>query len=110
MTRNLPRVELFILLIAAKYPATDSTKVATVFLWNMLEITKCYCQTSKKTQMSREKSHTCELGDLPNKIRHLMQLLINPREFYNRNGQVNSKVHTNTSRPRIIKIFFRIKT
>lgn len=59
--------------------------------------------------MSREKFHACVLGDMPNKIRYLMQLLITPREFYNWNGQMHSKVHTGTSRTRIIKIFFRIK-
>lgn len=35
---------------------------------------------------------------------------MNPREFYNRNGQMYSKIHTKTSRPKIIKLFFRIKT
>lgn len=60
--------------------------------------------------MNREKFHAYELGDVPNEILHLMQLLRNPREFYNRNGQMYSRVHTKTSRLRIIKIFFRIKT
>lgn len=60
--------------------------------------------------MNGEKFHAYELGDLPKKIIQFMQLLMNPREFYNRNGQMYSKIHTKTSRPKIIKLFFRIKT
>ena len=60
--------------------------------------------------MNGEKCHAYELGDLPNEIIHLMQLLRNPREFYNRNGQVYFRVHTKTSRLRIVEIVFRIKT
>lgn len=71
---------------SAKYPVTDSTKTSDCILWDMWKITKGCCQTSKKTQLNGEKFHAYELGDLPNEIIHLMQLLRNPREFYNRNG------------------------